>query len=103
MKKIKIILTTFSNKNDAIIFANKIVKQQYSPCVQIFPSIKSVYQWEGKVNNEEEILLLIKVRNEYEQKLILWINQNHPYKVPEIVSINSKLINKKYISWFFSI
>ena len=48
MKKIKIILTTLSKHNDAMIFANKIVENNFSPCVHLIPSMSSIYKWENK-------------------------------------------------------
>ena len=102
MKNIKILLSTFSCHGDAMQFANKLVENNLSPCVQIIANIDSIYKWEGEIHHEKEILLMIKVKIEHEEKIKDWIKKYHPYEVPEIISLNANILNEDYASWFFN-
>ena len=69
---------------------------------QIISEIDTVFNWDGKIRNEKEILLMIKIQIENESKVASYIKENHSYKVPEIISINSEILNEDYALWFFT-
>ena len=79
-----------------------MVENNLSPCVQIIPSIDSIYKWDGKIHHEKEFLMLIKIKTESEKRIVNWIKEEHPYKVPEIISLNADILNEDYAKWFFS-
>ena len=60
---------------------------ELAACVNIVPQITSVYRWKGKVEKDNEILLIIKSRKSRLQELTSFICQNHPYEVPEVISL----------------
>lgn len=95
-----IVLTNLPNttglpeKVSEIVIANNA-----AACVNILKPVKSIYKWKGEVITDEEIPLLIKsVSSKYSliEQLIL---QNHPYEVPEIISMNITNGFDKYLSW----
>ena len=45
--------------------------------------------------------ILIKIKLKDESLIVSWIKKNHPYKIPEIVGINSDILNNEYLEWFF--
>ena len=81
--------------------AKGLIEHQYAACVNIIPSITSVYRWEGKVETGNETLLMLKtiVHN----KLIItnYIKKHHEYSVPEIiyVPIDKQYSNPEYLQW----
>ena len=48
--------------------------------------MSSVYVWEGKVENEEEWILMIKTRSELVSPLSEYVMNNHPYDIAEVIS-----------------
>lgn len=100
--KIKVMFTTFSKKEDALKIGEKLVELNLTPCIQLIPQIESIYKWEGKVQKEEEILLLIKYDLRKESELIAYLDEHHPYEVHEIISTKFDIENSEYIQWFFS-
>ena len=98
--KIKIIITTTDSNKTANIIAEYLVKDNYSPCVQITPNIQSVYTWKGKLNKSREILLLIKTIPEKVQDCKKLILKYHNYDVPEIVLTDGDILNDAYRNWF---
>jgi periplasmic divalent cation tolerance protein len=70
--------------------------------VNIIPSVKSLYIWEGKIEQSEEFLLKIKTKASLMSALIESVQQQHPYKVPEIISTTIEEGNPSYLEWINS-
>ena len=94
-----IVLTTCSTANESENLAEGAVAGKLAACVQILPKMTSVYFWEGKVQKDEEHLLLIKTVPEKYEELEAFINENHSYDVPEIVAVESSNVSSKYREW----
>lgn len=94
-----IILTTTPTLEEAKKLAERIAGQKLAACVQILPKMTSVYVWEGKVQSDEEHLLLIKTLPEKYDEVEAFIIENHSYEVPEIVSLNAQEVGQKYLDW----
>lgn len=94
-----VILTTTPNINEAESLAKKIVEAKLAACVQILPQIKSIYFWNGEIQNDSEHLLLIKTLNEKFAKVNDFILENHSYEVPEIVALEAKDVSESYLKW----
>ena len=54
------------------------------------------------MQKEDEILLLIKYDLRKESELITYLDEHHPYEIPEIISTKFDIENSDYIQWFFS-
>ena len=98
--KIKIIQTTTDSIKTAESISELLVKNNLSPCVQIIPNIKSVYQWKDKVEHSSEILLLIKTIPENVQKCKNIILKHHNYDTPEIIVMDGYILEDDYQAWF---
>lgn len=94
-----LIVFTTTLSTDAETLAESLIEARLAACVQIIPKIKSLYIWEGKVQKEEESLLLIKTLPENYDELELFITENHSYEVPEIVSVESSQVSGPYMAW----
>ena len=64
----------------------KIVSAKLSACVNIIPSITSVYEWKGNIETDSEVLMIIKTRTELIDELTVAVKANHPYEVFELIS-----------------
>ncbi len=94
-----VVLTTTPSSEEAERLAQSIVEAKLAACVQILPQMRSVYFWEGKVQNEPEHLLLIKTLDEKFDELSEFIRKNHSYDVPEIVSVDAAKVSESYLGW----
>ena len=95
----RIVLTTVPNTEEAEALANAIVEARLAACVQILPKITSVYVWEGKLQKEAELLLLIKTLPDKWNELRDFITANHSYDVPEIVAVDAEKVSEPYQTW----
>ena len=66
--------------------AKVLVEQRLAACVQVLP-IESVYIWQDKVCDENEVMLFIKSKTELFDKIVAAIRDNHTYEVPEIIKV----------------
>jgi periplasmic divalent cation tolerance protein len=94
-----IVLTTTSTSVEAEKISDGLISGKLAACVQILPKMTSIYFWDGKIQKDEEHLLLIKTLPEKYDELVEFINQNHSYDVPEIVAIESANVSPKYREW----
>ena len=100
MKKYKFIITTTKTKENANIISQKIVERKLSPCVQQISNINSVFLWKNKIQNEEEIMLIIKADSLKLEEIKETISELHDYEVPEIIVCDFNILNKNYEKWF---
>ena len=81
------IFITAGSKEEAEKLSRVLVEKKLAFCVNTVPSIQSTYHWEGKIHVDKEILLIIKTLRRNYEELENWVQKNHSYDVPEIISI----------------
>jgi periplasmic divalent cation tolerance protein len=92
------LLTTLPSRDEAAKIANLLIDEKLAACVQLLP-IESFYRWDGKTQNEAEVLLLIKTRTALFDAAIARIKAAHPYSVPEIVGLPFTAGFAGYFGW----
>ncbi|XP_055523675.1 protein CutA homolog [Wyeomyia smithii] len=90
---------TTPNEKSAKELARKIVEQKLAACVNIIPGLTSVYEWEGKINEDHETLLMVKTRTSRVDDLSKFVRENHPYSVAEVISVPIENGNPPYLEW----
>ncbi len=93
------VYTTFSSKEEAKELGNKIVKNKLGACVQIFKIELSIYEWEGKLEQEEEYGMFIKTTESKVNDLMKFIEENHSYEVPQILVYRIDKGNEDYLNF----
>ena len=94
-----VIFITTPNREDAQSLARVLVEQRLAACVQILPEIVSIYRWQNQVQQETEVLLLIKTVREKFAALETVVRANHSYEVPEILAVPAAEISQPYLKW----
>ena len=79
--------------------AGALVDAGLAACVNIIPGVRSVYRWQGKICDEEELLLLIKTTAARFEEVRRLIRSLHTYQVPEVISLPVGAADRDYISW----
>lgn len=90
---------TTPNEESAKKIASDLVSNKLAACVNIIPNIQSVYEWEGKINEDLEYLLMIKTTTENVHELTTYVRENHPYSVAEVISVKIESGNPPYLDW----
>ena len=94
-----LVVTTFPDIDTAQRVAEHIVQAKLAACVNILPAGKSIYMWEGKQCQETEHVALIKTRVDCYLNLESFINQEHPYELPEVIATPIIKGSEKYLAW----
>jgi len=94
-----IILTTASAAEEGRSIANTLVEKQLAACVNIIPKISSVYRWEGKIQSETEVLLLIKTTKDLEAEVYREVQAVHSYDTPELITLPITNGSETYLDW----
>lgn len=92
-------LCTCPDRETAEQIANALVTQGLAACVNLAPSVTSIYEWEGKLETAEEILLLIKTSKHRYTELEQAILSLHPYELPEIIAVPVEQGLPGYLNW----
>ena len=95
-----IVYVTINRKNTALEIAEKLIEERLAACCTIISNVESVYFWEGKVQHDGELLMMIKSHLSKFSELERIVSDIHPYEVPEIIAVPIAQGSKKYIDWF---
>ena len=79
-------------------FAHRLVEGGMAACVNLVP-VRSVYRWEGQVQEDPEVLLVVKTTADRRDELEGWLATAHPYDVPEFVVLEPTHVEAKYLAW----
>lgn len=94
-----VVFITASSTKEAEKIADGLVDNKLAACVNIVPSVKSIYTWKGKKEKASEVLLIAKSKKEKFKRIIKQVKSLHSYEVPEIISIPISDGNKDYLDW----
>ena len=95
-----IVLITTPSKAVGQEIAKELLERKLAACVNIISPIHSLYLWEGKINEDEEALLVVKTRADLlKEGLIPAVKAAHPYDVPEILALPVLMGLESYLEW----
>ena len=93
------ILTTVSTEEEGHMIANELVKNKLAACVNIVPKVHSVYEWENTIQNETEVLLMIKTTKAREKDIYQTVQSLHSYDTPELITLPIDNGSDTYLHW----
>ncbi|GLQ06817.1 divalent-cation tolerance protein CutA [Sneathiella chinensis] len=79
--------------------ANALLMERLAACVNIIGEIDSLFHWEGDIESETEIALLVKTREDLFDKVCTLVERLHPYDVPGITGMPVSHVNPAYKRW----
>ena len=96
------IYTTIDNIQDARKIAQTLVEEQLVACANIIPEIESIYRWEGKIENENEVVIIAKTTDPNVKKTIQRIKDLHSYDLPDIIVLPIIGGHKDYLDYILN-
>jgi periplasmic divalent cation tolerance protein len=100
-----VVLCTAPANNDsagadvAARLARGLVDANLAACVNLVSGVRSFYRWEGAVQDDAEVQLVIKTRRSRFAELEEWLKREHPYSVPEIIALPIERGSQAYLDW----
>jgi periplasmic divalent cation tolerance protein len=95
----RLVLTTAASLEESKKIARQLVDRRLAACVNIIPKVESVYRWEGKVEEAEEFLLLVKTTEDARPRVQEAIQQLHSYDLPECIALSIDEGSPAYLKW----
>jgi periplasmic divalent cation tolerance protein len=99
MTEFIIVFITAPNEKEAASISRTIVEERLVACVNIIPSVRSIYRWQGRVEDEQEVLMVVKTKKSLFERLQERVKELHSYEVPEIIGLPLVEGSKEYLDW----
>jgi len=93
----RIVFVTHPEKG-AREFARRLVEQRVAACCNLVPVV-SVYRWRGELEEDGEVLLIVKTLEARLSELQAILDEHHPYDVPELVAWTPDHVSAPYLAW----
>jgi periplasmic divalent cation tolerance protein len=94
-----VVLVTAPHEEEAEKLARILVEKRLAACANLVPRMRSFFWWEGKIDEQHEVLLLLKTTQAVLRELIETVQAHHSYQVPEIVALPIVEGSQKYLNW----
>jgi periplasmic divalent cation tolerance protein len=94
-----VVLVTAPAGEKAAAIARKLVESRLAACVNIVPTVRSIYWWKGRLCDDRECLLVIKTTHAAFPRLKKRILAIHPYDCPEVLALRVTAGSQAYLRW----
>jgi len=94
-----IIFITCASRKEAGSILDSLLKKRLVACGNIIKNVESKFWWRGKIDNEKEVLVMLKTKKENFNKIEKEVRRRHSYEVPEIIALPIIAGSKAYLDW----
>jgi periplasmic divalent cation tolerance protein len=99
MKAFIVVYVTVSSVDEGRRIARALVEERLAACVNQLPGIRSIYRWQGKIEESTEELLIIKTNKDLFAALQKRVCELHSYAVPEVIAVPVTAGSEPYLQW----
>ena len=96
---VQVCLCTAPSAEVGTELARGLVEAKLAACVNIVPGVRSIYRWQGEIQDDAELLLIIKTSRERFEAMRDWLIEAHPYDVPEVLALPVEAGADAYLAW----
>lgn len=97
--RVWLLLTTVETQKDAAVLSREAIEAGLAACVQIEGPVESVFVWKDFIESAKEYRLLFKTSASRRKDLWQWLQNHHPYEVPELLAWPADESGKAYTRW----
>lgn len=102
MERAVFVYTTYPSIVEAEQAGRALVERRLAACVNILPNMVSLYQWEGKVERGEEVVMIVKTRASLAEAVEAAVKAMHSYTTPAILVIPLENVEQTYLGWIMA-
>ena len=97
------VLSTVPDAEVAERIGTVLVQERLAACANVIEGVTSIYRWQGSIEREREVLMVLKTTSETVQQLRLRLVELHPYDVPEVLALDVRDGHEPYLNWVRSV
>lgn len=94
-----VVFVTAKDLSEAKRISQKLLEEKLIACANIVEGVKSFFWWQGKIDNAEEVLLILKTQENLFKKIVKTVKSVHSYEVPEVIALPIVDGNPDYLRW----
>ena len=94
-----VVYITAPNEEESVRIARKLVEGRLAACVNIINNIRSIYRWQGKIEDGSEVLMIVKTKKKLFKDLLFKVKELHSYDVPEVIALPIVDGSEEYLKW----
>jgi periplasmic divalent cation tolerance protein len=94
-----VVLSACASLEEGQRIARGLVEKKLAACVNLIPGVRSIYRWKGVVEDEAEVVLVIKSSRGLFNQLRIELERMHSYEVPEAIAIPVVEGSERYLGW----
>lgn len=95
----QVVISTAPNTQVAQELAAFLIRERHAACINIIDGVRSLYWWEGAVQDDSEAILVIKTDSKHLEALTAAIQEKHPYDCPEVIALPIQGGSDAYLQW----
>jgi len=99
MDSIIFFITTFTDEATAELTIRKLVEERLVACGTLIPKAKSIYCWQGKIEESNEVVVFLKTTMTLQAVCMGRLQALHPYEIPEILVMEPAAVSESYAAW----
>lgn len=96
------VLVTAPDAETAARLARQLVEERLVACANLLPGVRSIYRWEGAVQDDAEVLLVLKTGADRLGEVASRVKDLHPYALPEVVALPIVGGSRAYLDWLLA-
>lgn len=96
---VHVVLVTAPDAETGARVARSLVEEGLVACANLIPAVRSIYRWQGAVQDEAEVLLVMKTRADRLEAVAERVRALHPYDLPEVVALPAAGGSAAYLDW----
>jgi periplasmic divalent cation tolerance protein len=94
-----LVYTTFPDVDTALSIGDSLVREKLIACINVLPGMRSVYAWEGKIEQAHEAVAVLKTRKSLQDHVGRTLKERHPYETPSIFFIEPTDADIGTVTW----
>ena len=94
-----IVFTTFGSEEEAARVVRTLVEERLAACGNLLPGVRSFYPWHGEIQDQREVMAILKTRKQDWPALMSRLYELHSYETPECLAIRVASGAPRYMAW----
>src|SRR5258708_6720717 len=93
------IFWTCRNDQEAKKISRHLLEKGLIACASLIPQVESLYRWKGKIEESQEVKVILKTEKKHFEAICSYITSEGSYEVPEIVEVDASSVYAPYAAW----